>query len=129
MMKNVVQERGTVSDACIPVRDRKEPLKHRKSKAARLEQRCAEMRSRHRGQALAGGTASASSTPEIIAPYYRANTVLSILPVSYRTLMRLLKDDPDVRYIGEKKPGVRLKRIPLIPHASVHRLLERLKPN
>jgi len=43
--------------------------------------------------------------------------------------MRLLKDDPDIRYIGEKKPGVRLKRIPLIPHSSVHRLLERLTPN
>src|SRR6187549_3459705 len=119
MIENVVQERGTASDACNPVRDRKEPLNHRKSKAERLEQRCAEMRSRHRGPALAG--VAASSTPDVIAPYYRARAVLDILPVSYRTLMRLLEGDPDIRYIGEKKPGVRLKRIPLIPQSSVHR--------
>jgi hypothetical protein len=60
--------------------------------------------------------------------YYRVQFWAEHLDISSKSLTRLLKDDPDVREISDKKKGTRRYRTLLIPESSVRRVLDRLKP-
>ena len=132
-METVESEYGIAAcDARLTICDRKESPQKR-PKSERLDARCADMRARQHS-----GSHTHRSPERIVQvdnplndrlpKFFRATEVCFSLGISYRTLMRLLKHDLDVRYIGEKKPGVRLKRTPLIPASSIDRLLDRLTP-
>jgi hypothetical protein len=64
-----------------------------------------------------------------IPQYYRISEVAQRLAVSEKTIIRRIKDDPDVRVITDSKRGVRKYRTYLLPDATLRRLVDSLKPH
>lgn len=61
--------------------------------------------------------------------YYRVSEIAQRLAVSEKTIIRRVKDDPDVRMLTESKRGVRKYRTYLVPDATLRRLVDSLKPH
>jgi hypothetical protein len=82
---------------------------------------------------LGSGGARMTSTAEItpavlpIPQYYRAGAVAERLSLSEKTIIRYMKEDPDVLVLTNHRKGTRKYHTYLIPDTSLQRFLASLK--
>jgi hypothetical protein len=66
--------------------------------------------------------------PPPIQQHYRVGAVAQRLGISEKTIIRRLKDDPDVLVMTDPKRGTRKYKTYLIPEGSIQRLLGGFRP-